>query len=386
MERQDAEGATISARWLASMIAPPIEDGAVVLEGGCVAWVGPRARIPVGSPPVRDLGEGILLPAPVNAHCHLEFSRPPEPLARGDGFSAWARRILSREASVSERRETASRNANEIARGGTGAVLDHSEAAGPEILAAAGLGGFSLREIRGTAPRLPEGNSRAPIAPHAPHTLLAEDLARAGSFLGPVSIHLAESEEEMGLYRGDRNDLAELLLERGFPPSHLDDLAASRSPVRRLERAGLLTPRLACVHCVHLEADDLRRLAARGCTVVLSPRSNAAIGVGRADWEEMRRIGLRVCLGTDSLASAPDLEVRNDALALAPIDPIEAWNLLTLHPGRYLETNGLFGWGRIERASPAPVFYPTPSSPTIDAAARAALSAKGVILLFPTKR
>ena len=378
MERQGGGAETVSARFLAPLGAGAVEDGAVVMEAGRVAWAGPRAKLPSGSPPVRDLGDGILLPVPINAHCHLEFPRPPEPLARGDGFAAWARRVLAWEIPPSVRRETASRHAHDLARGGTGAVLDHAESGGPEVLVSAGLGGFSFREIRGIAPTFPDGDSRAPVAPHTPHTLLAADLFRAGSSLGPVSIHLAESEEEMGLYRGDRNDLAELLIERGFPQSHLDDLAASRSPVRRLERAGLLTPRLACVHCVHLEEDDLRRLAAKGCTIVLSPRSNEAIGVGRADLATMRRLGMRVCLGTDSLASAPDLEVRNDALALGGIDALEAWNILTLHPGRYLETNGLVGWGRIAKGSHAPVFYPTPGARTVEEAAQTALAAEAI--------
>src|SRR5688572_31758281 len=57
------------------MIGPPISDGAVALNAGLIAAVGRVDEIrKVHAGPVRDLGQVVLLPGLINAHCHLDYT------------------------------------------------------------------------------------------------------------------------------------------------------------------------------------------------------------------------------------------------------------------------------------------------------------------------
>src|SRR5260370_8722226 len=53
-----------------------------------------------------------------------------------------------------------------------------------------------------------------------------------------------------------------------------------RSSVSQLDHIGLLGPRLACAHAVHVSASDIDRLAATGTVVVHNPVSNMRPGSG----------------------------------------------------------------------------------------------------------
>jgi cytosine/adenosine deaminase-related metal-dependent hydrolase len=70
-----------------------------------------------------------------------------------------------------------------------------------------------------------------------------------------------------------------------------------------------------------MTAADLARLARRGVTVVTCPRSNVHTGVGVPPIEAFYAAGLRVALGTDSLASAPDLNVFAELATLRGLAP-----------------------------------------------------------------
>ena len=66
----------LRARWVLPIVAEPIEDGAVLVEGGAIAAVGPISTLRAAHPaaPLRDLGRAILLPGLVNAHSHLDYT------------------------------------------------------------------------------------------------------------------------------------------------------------------------------------------------------------------------------------------------------------------------------------------------------------------------
>ena len=100
------------------------------------------------------------------------------------------------------------------------------------------------------------------------------------------------------------------------------------------------------VHVVHVSKSDIDLLKLRGASVCLCPRSNAVIGVGRADPRAFLDAGLRCCLGTDSLASAPDLDLWEELRALLGLTGLtlaEAARLLTANPAN------VFGFSRLGR-------------------------------------
>jgi cytosine/adenosine deaminase-related metal-dependent hydrolase len=75
------------------------------------------------------------------------------------------------------------------------------------------------------------------------------------------------------------------------------------------------------VHVVHLHADEIERLAASGATAVTCPRSNAYLGVGTAPLPALVAAGVPIALGTDSLATTPDLDLFAEMAALRRMHP-----------------------------------------------------------------
>ena len=80
---------------------------------------------------------------------------------------------------------------------------------------------------------------------------------------------------------------------------------------------------------------DLDRLAARGATLVTCPRSNGHTGAGAPPIEEFYTSGVRVAVGTDSLASAPDLNVFAELATMRALAPsVPAARCSTARRGR----------------------------------------------------
>jgi 5-methylthioadenosine/S-adenosylhomocysteine deaminase len=71
------------------------------------------------------------------------------------------------------------------------------------------------------------------------------------------------------------------------------------TPVRLLEREGLLRPSLVTIHTVWVDDEELGLLADAGVGVVHCPGANAFLGDGIARVPEMLRRGIRVALGPD---------------------------------------------------------------------------------------
>ena len=66
---------------------------------------------------------------------------------------------------------------------------------------------------------------------------------------------------------------------------------------------------------------DLARLAARGATLVTCPRSNGQTGAGAPPIERFYASGVRVAIGTDSLASVADLNVFAELATMRALAP-----------------------------------------------------------------
>jgi cytosine/adenosine deaminase-related metal-dependent hydrolase len=172
-----------------------------------------------------------------------------------------------------------------------------------------------------------DGDVRVSLAPHAPYsvspalfTAIRTDLdAHPGQV---TSVHLGESAEETEFIRRGVGPWRTLLEELGVwtdawtPPG--------TSPVAYLEQLGFLDRRVLAVHGVQFDGDDLDRLRARDMTIVSCPRSNQYVGVGPPPLEAFYAMNVNVAFGTDSLASAPDLNVfaeLAEARQLAPRVP-----------------------------------------------------------------
>jgi 5-methylthioadenosine/S-adenosylhomocysteine deaminase len=105
-----------------------------------------------------------------------------------------------------------------------------------------------------------------------------------------------------------------------------------RSPIAWLDTHAVLGPDTLCIHVVHADSTDLARLQHHQCGIAHCPRSNRRHRHGDAPLGAFRAAGLKVGVGTDSVASIcpPDLLAEARAAAqLAGLTATEALDLAT---------------------------------------------------------
>ena len=330
------------ADWVLPIAAPPVRRGRVDVRDGRIAAVGSAEKGDRSPARIVDLGRTAILPALVNAHTHLELSGLRGAAPPAASMPQWVDRLLQRRAEAGPPDAGAIRRAVAEARAaGTGLFGDigNTLAAAP-ILAEAGMPARLFREVlafpdRGAAAAVAAaaedlgaveaaGGVRTGLAAHAPFSVgrsafAALDAEVRKRFGGPRSIHLAESPEEMEFLRSGSGPWRDLLERIGrWEPAWTPPRCG---PVEYLDRLGWLREGLVVVHGVQLTDAELRRLAERGVFLVTCPRSNAWTGVGDPPIERFLRAGVRLAVGTDSLASAPDLNLFSELAAMRRLAP-----------------------------------------------------------------
>ena len=307
------------ARWVLPVSRPAIRGGTVVEHEGRIVYVGERAHAPPGED--RELGDTVLLPGLVNTHTHLELTAF-RGMLEGLPFVDWIRRLQAAKQAVMtpDRYLDAARLG--IAEGLRAGVTTYGDCCDSSVSIRAmtelGVRGIMYQEVfcphsdpvlvRQSADALDEKlRALAPlvtslvhlgVSPHAPYTVsdpLFTILARSKR---PLAIHAAEGEDEMQLIACATGRFADGLRARGIPVA-----SRGRTPIEMLARLGVLAARPLLIHCVHTDDDDLRAIADAGCAVAHCPVSNAKLGHGIAPVMRMLAAGIRVGLGSDSMAS-----------------------------------------------------------------------------------
>ncbi len=346
----------VSARWVLPIIAPPIHEGAVVLDDqGTILAVGPRSDVRAGYPALAEQrSDGALLPGLVNAHTHLELSALAGRVPGGAGFVPWASALMAvaHDLQFEAKRDAARAAASAMVAAGTSAVGDVANALDHvDVIGEVGLRGLVFHELVGSREartgdaladaereRLhfldhepwPDGVGYVP-APHAPYSAGSELLRRifiaAAATPHPTAVHVAEDPDEITLLRHGTGRWAPILAGLGVVPgSRTPGLA----PVAYLASLGAFAgPRPPLlVHMVHASAEDRDLARQHRAPVVLCPRSNLHIGGRLPDVPALLAAGLVVALGTDGLASTPDPSLWGEIAALserfADVNP-EVW-------------------------------------------------------------
>ncbi len=326
----------LTARLLLPISGPPLADGGLLIRDGVIQTVGRASALIRDFPGERheDLGSAVLLPGLVNAHTHLELTGLRGRLPLGQPFTQWVTTLLALRSGLNGAFyvASASEGAAMLLRSGVTCVADVT-ASGASLgpLKALGLRGIVFQEILGLDPdqameRLAAAEQTLSslaaeasgsllsvgLSPHAPYSLSETLLERCADLLSrrnlPSTIHLAESPEEVayiGLGLGPiAGDLLPLVGRRS--PSHR---VCGESPAAFLARFSLLSERLLAVHAVHMGGSDIQLLKEHGVALALCPRSNHHLKVGVAPLPRYLASGLRVGLGTDSLASNETLSL-----------------------------------------------------------------------------
>ena len=334
------------AAWVLPIARSPIRDGWVEVDRGRVSGVAGVSRPSADAREVA-LGDVAVLPGLVNAHTHLELSHLRDAVPPSDNFVSWIRRV------VALRRERTDPSAERILLGvdegireavacGTALVGDISNTlvtfdplarsvlAGDHLLRADSLpsgvrasgGGGGDRADRRDRVGERQGQPGSARAVLGVDRTVAGGVQRDGvgqAMSSPFSIHLSESAEEVEFVRTGGGPWRTFLEDMGSWDSGF--VAPAVSPVEYLDRVGVLGPRTLAVHGVQMSASDLARLAERGSTIVTCPRSNARTGAGTPPIAEFYASGVRVAVGTDSLASTPDLNVFSELAAMRVLAP-----------------------------------------------------------------
>lgn len=325
-----------AASYMLPINGPPVAGGGIAVADGKIAAVGRLADLRNAyTAEVREFPGCILMPGLVNAHTHLELTHYPAWLHKsGLGYAPrsyvdWIIQVIKvkRGIAIEDLCRSLLEGCRISLQSGTTMIGDilsdrrllpvyaDCEVSGRVYLEFIGHDPERfqplLESIESDMAKLPAGLLPG-LSPHAPFTvsqeLLAAVVAAAQRFALPLSTHLAESLEEVQFLAGIPGKIADIL----YPFVGWEKYAGLHStsiPADWLHSSGALTVPLAVVHAVHLSLQEIRLLKEHHASIVLAPRSNSNLDVGRAPAWLMKQADIPMALGTDSLASNDSLSV-----------------------------------------------------------------------------
>lgn len=328
--------ATLTARWILPASGPPLPHGTVTYADDKIVSVDPGG---VRTADV-DLGNVAIVPGLVNAHTHLDLTgaRGQIPPTNPDHFCDWLRGVIAYRKTRSEQEtiDDCYDGLDECLRYGTTLIGDitsgglswHAASSAPirsvlfwEII---GLSEERYQSVaresairtgdtwgdETTPPATFPGNRtlRWCLSPHSPYSVNHQS-ALAQLWMGWSAIHFAESPAEKDLLESHTGPFVDFLREMGVWNPGAISLRWEHFSLSHESRKSQGHPRLF-IHCNYLPPDFPFTSAH---SVVYCPRTHAAFGHPSHPFRGFLARGVRVCLGTDSLASNPDLDILAEA-------------------------------------------------------------------------
>lgn len=301
-----------------------IDDGAVLIKRHNILKVGRWRDLSTAAAHSRlDLGEVILLPGLINAHCHLDYTDMAGQLPPQKSFVDWIKLIKETKDgwSLEDYRQSWLNGARMLLRTGTTAVGDveavHELLPGvwreTPLRVISFLEMIELSEERADervskAARIAKRLSRddkhsVGLSPHAPYSTTPEllrQIARVAELNGwRVMTHVGESALEYEMFSRQRGELYKWLARSGRPMRD----CGTGSPVKQVLRAGLTGQKVVLVHANYLGRGDVQELVRHEVHVVHCPRSHIYFGHAEFPLKRLMRARGKIALGTDSLAS-----------------------------------------------------------------------------------
>ena len=378
-DRRYSSHMIIRARTVVTMHGAVIENGAVAVSGNRIVDVGKFDDIKTrNTGDTVDLGEQVLLPGLINSHCHFDYTCLRGKIPPQNSFTDWIRTINAEKSELSPKDYLASINEGfeEAKSFGTTAIANLT--AFPELISQvqppirtcwfAELIDFRAPEranelVDSAIGSLGRGEPWG-LAPHALFTASkdlfrrCEEIAQQEHIL--LTTHLAESREEMEMFRDDSGPLSEFLNSIGRPmddcgsktPLELFlDLIGSGGSPNRPRAIEVNRPYLSWIvaHLNELTEKDFDLLERSNSKfhVVHCPRSHNYFRHSPFAFERLRSLGFNVCLGTDSLASNETLslfdEMRDFQKNFPRISPEEILQMATVNSARALRYENALG-------------------------------------------
>jgi aminodeoxyfutalosine deaminase len=306
------------------------DNCAVVISRGIIKAVGPSKKIfqHFRGHGVLRFDDAVLMPGLVNTHTHLELPLLLSQI-KSRTFPDWilglirAKRLLNNKDYSSSTKQ----NIYSLIQTGTttvGEICSHDVSL--VLLRTSGLRAVVFREI---IDMRPDGNGRESsrlkvhtpygrtsglvaggLSPHSPYTV-SEFVLRSIKRISQeknirFAMHIAESKDEIKLMQRNQSGLEKLYQFAGWD---LDRAPKGTTAFEYLRRIGFLSSDLLAVHAVQVTDEDIALIKKSKTSVAHCPRSNAEIRVGTMPLKKFLDAGIHVGLGTDSLASVPNLNM-----------------------------------------------------------------------------
>jgi cytosine/adenosine deaminase-related metal-dependent hydrolase len=319
------------ARWVLPITQPPIENGTVAESDGVITYVGPRSAAPPGDD--NDLGDAILLPGLINTHTHLELTAM-RGFLENCRFTEWIDKLRQSRNEVMSDEMLLDSARFGLMEGLVAGITTYADTCSSGVAMRAmnelGVRGIMYQEVFGPDPSHADAAMRElgdrieelqleqtdlvhlGVSPHAPYTVSDRLYSAAAEFANsrrlPLAMHIAESQAEYDIVANERGEFAERWERRGIAV-----VRRARSPIELLDRQGTLDRGPLLIHCVRVDDDDIEIMARRRCAVAHCPASNAKFGHGIAPLLPLLSAGIRVGIGSDSVASNNRMDILDEA-------------------------------------------------------------------------
>jgi cytosine/adenosine deaminase-related metal-dependent hydrolase len=366
----------LRARTILPVSGPPVENGAVVVSGNKVRAAGAWPDFPPrAAEQVFDLGDVILLPGLVNAHCHLDYTGMAGEFPPPESFTGWIKLITAAKGgwTYSDFAQSWLNGARMLLRNGVTTVADFENVPElpPEVWSATPLRVFSILEMTGVKSRRDprailgaavekisslgkSSRNAAGLGPHAPYSTtpellrLAAETARQRGWL--LATHVAESVEESEMFHHARGPMFDWLARNQRDNSD----CGLGSPVAHLARNDMLGENLMAIHANLLAPGDAELLGRHRVHVVHCPRSHDFFSHPPFPRRQLADAGVNLCLGTDSLSTVRKKksekielnlfqEMRRLAAADKTISQVEILRMATVNGAKSLGMAGQIG-------------------------------------------
>lgn len=333
-------------------------DGTVIAVGQCL--------------PEEEVSEGALVPGFVNGHCHVELSHLHGKFVKGSGMAGFIDQInaLRDWAGRERKQELVKEWMDRMWERGVSAMADISnDDSSFDIKASHEMYTRTFLEVFGSEPEMCDGVMEdvsglqkvadeagidAAPTPHSCYTMspqLLSSSAGAGLERGYISYHSQESQEEEDLIMTGTGAMYENRVRNGM----------STPPVTGTSSLMYFLDRLAQVHeapydehillvhnvCLRQEDIDAAKKVMSNVYWVVCPLSNIFIHNALPPIPLMRRNGLDIMIGTDSLSSNDDLDMVAEMACLhrnfpeVPMGEILMW--ASRNGARFLKKDDMLG-------------------------------------------
>lgn len=343
----------ITADFIYSLDSEPIRKGFVEYEDdGTIIRTGECA-------PEEEVMPGAIVPGFVNAHCHVELSHLHKKFRKGTGMAGFIDQIneLRDWAGFEVKQQLVRKWMDKMWNDGVSAMADISnDDASFDVKKSHPMYTRTFLEVFGSEPEMCEGVMKdvrdlneladkagidAAPTPHSCYTMSPQLLsasAAAGLESGYLSYHSQESQEEEDLLMSGSGAMYENRKRSGMSTPPVTGESSLKYFIDRLAavKPAPYDENILLVHNVCLQQSDIDALrkVMNNAFFAICPLSNIFIHNALPPIGLMRKNGLAIALGTDSLSSNDDLDMVKEMACLhenfpeVPMDEILTWACL----------------------------------------------------------